>query len=40
MSRLTWQLFIDSRYRSNKPLIVTTNLKLDELKHPPDQIRS
>ena len=27
---------IDSRYRSNKPLIVTTNLKLDELKHPPD----
>ena len=27
---------IDSRYRSNKPLIVTTNMKLDELKHPPD----
>ena len=27
---------IDSRYRCNKPLIVTTNLKLDELKHPPD----
>ena len=27
---------IDSRYRGNKPLIVTTNLKLDELKHPPD----
>ncbi len=27
---------IDSRYRSGKPLIVTTNLKLDELKHPPD----
>ena len=27
---------IDSRYRSSKPLIVTTNLKLDELKHPPD----
>ena len=23
-------------YRSNKPLIVTTNMKLDELKHPPD----
>ena len=27
---------IDSRYYSGKPLIVTTNLKLDELKHPPD----
>ena len=27
---------IDSRYRCNKPLIVTTNLMLDELKHPPD----
>ncbi len=27
---------IDSRYRSGKPLIVTTNLKLDELKHPLD----
>ena len=27
---------IDSRYRSGKPLIVTTNLKLDELKRPPD----
>ena len=27
---------IDSRYRSNKPLIVTTNMKLDEPKHPPD----
>ena len=27
---------IDSRYRCNKPLIVTTNLKLDELKRPPD----
>jgi len=27
---------IDSRYRSGKPLIVTTNLKLAELKHPPD----
>ena len=25
---------IDSRYRSKKPLIVTTNLTLDELKHP------
>ena len=27
---------VDSRYRSSKPMIVTTNLKLDELKHPPD----
>lgn len=27
---------IDSRYRSKKPLIVTTNLTLDELKHPSD----
>ncbi len=27
---------IDCRYRSGKPLIVTSNLKLDELKHPPD----
>ena len=27
---------IDSRYRSGKPLIVTTNLKLDEIKHLPD----
>lgn len=27
---------IDSRYRSNKPLIVTTNLTLDELKNPSD----
>ena len=25
---------IDSRYRSKKPLIVTTNLTLDEMKHP------
>ena len=25
---------IDSRYRSNKPLIVTTNLTLEELQHP------
>ena len=31
---------IDSRYRCNKPLIVTTNLKLDELKHPPDLARA
>ncbi len=27
---------IDSRYRSRKPLIVTTNLKLEEIKNPPD----
>lgn len=27
---------IDCRYRSRKPMIVTTNLKLDEIKHPPD----
>ena len=27
---------IDSRYRSGKPLIVTTNLILDELQHPQD----
>ncbi len=27
---------IDSRYRGKKPLIVTTNLKLEEIKNPPD----
>lgn len=27
---------IDSRYRSKKPMIVTTNLTLEELKHPKD----
>ncbi len=27
---------IDSRYRSKKPLIVTTHLKLEGIKHPPD----
>ena len=27
---------IDSRYRSKRPLIVTTNLKLEEIKNPPD----
>ena len=27
---------IDSLYRSRKPMIITTNLKLDEMKHPPD----
>ena len=30
---------IDSRYRSKKPLIITTNLTLDELKHPKDSKR-
>ena len=27
---------IDSRYRSKKPMIVCTNLELDELRNPPD----
>lgn len=27
---------VDGRYRTGKPLIVTTNLTLHELKHPPD----
>ena len=27
---------IDSRYRSMKPMIITTNLTLEELKHPED----
>lgn len=27
---------IDSRYRSQKPLIITTNLTLDEIRHPQD----
>ena len=31
---------IDSRYRSKLPLIVTTNMTLDELKHPQDLARS
>ena len=31
---------IDSRYRSKKPLIVTTNLTLDEIKHPADLARA
>ena len=30
---------VDSRYRSKKPLIVTTNLTLDELKRPPELTR-
>lgn len=31
---------VDSRYRSKKPLIVTTNLTLDELKNPQDLAHS
>ena len=31
---------VDSRYRSRKPLIVTTNLTLDELKHPADLVHA
>lgn len=31
---------IDSRYRSKLPLIVTTNMTLDELKHPQDLART
>lgn len=27
---------IDCRYRSRKPMIITTNLKLEEIKNPPD----
>jgi DNA replication protein DnaC len=27
---------IESRYRSRRPMIITTNLKLSELKNPPD----
>lgn len=27
---------IDSRYRSKRPLIITTNLTLDEIRHPQD----
>ena len=30
---------VDSRYRSKKSLIVTTNLTLDELKRPPELVR-
>ncbi|MCH5271909.1 MAG: ATP-binding protein, partial [Lachnospiraceae bacterium] len=31
---------VDSRYRSNKPLIVTTNLTLEQLQHPEDTAHS
>lgn len=31
---------VDTRYRSRKPLIVTTNLTLEELKNPPDLAHS
>ena len=27
---------VDARYRSRKPMIITTNLKLEEIKNPPD----
>ena len=30
-------VLIDSRYRSRKPLIVTTNLNLDEIRNPADR---
>ena len=31
---------IDCRYRSRKPMIITTNLKLDAIKNPPDLARA
>ena len=31
---------IDSRYRSRRPMIITTNLKLSELKNPPDLVHA
>lgn len=31
---------IDCRYRSRKPMIITTNLKLSELKNPPDLVHA
>ena len=34
--RLQMFFVIDSRYRSRRPMIITTNLKLDELKNPSD----
>ena len=36
MNRFIIYNIIDSRYRSRKPLIVTTNLTLTELKNPQD----
>ena len=33
---LLYTSVIDSRYRSRRPMIITTNLKLSELKNPPD----
>lgn len=34
MTSIYYQRLIDSRYRSRKPLIITTNLPLSILKHP------
>ena len=31
---------VNSRYRSRKPLIITTNLTLDEIRHPQDTARA
>ena len=31
---------VDSRYRSRKPLIVTTNLTLDEIRYPQDTVHA
>ena len=31
---------MDSRYRSRKPLIVTTNLTLDEIRYPQDTVHA
>ena len=37
LSKLGVMFFvIDSRYRSRRPMVITTNLKLAELKNPPD----
>lgn len=31
---------VDSRYRSRKPMIITTNLRLEEMKKPPDLVHA
>ena len=33
---MRWIFVIDRRYRSRRPVIITTNLKQGELKNPPD----